>query len=79
MYDKEEFKETALKRGYACSAVIGMWLEDHPKTFYSEDDLIECYRFQERKNAREDRDSPGRKEWRMTEDERKQAKRDTWL
>ena len=48
MYKPEEFKETALKRGYARIGTIQLFMKNNPKDEYTEDDLIEVYRFAER-------------------------------
>lgn len=78
MYSKKEFTETAVNRGYATAGTCKIYMENNPKMLYSEDDLIEVYRFQERAAAHED---PFRKkqQYRMTPEERKQAERDSWL
>ena len=75
MYSLEQFKETALKRGYAWLGTIQLWMQQNPKEEYTEDDLIEVYRFQDQKEWRDK--TP--KKMRLTEDDRMQQKRDSWL
>lgn len=75
MYTKEQFIETALKRGYARRHVIQIWLKDHPQGPYSEDDLIEVYRFAEREPLRNE---PIKLNC-TDEEELKQLIRDSWL
>lgn len=75
MYSPEQFKETALKRGYARLGTIQLWMQQNPKEEYTEDDLIEVYRFQDQKEWRDKEP----KKMRLTEDDRMQQKRDSWL
>ena len=75
MYTKEQFIETALKRGYAKRCIIQIWLKDHKQDFYSEDDLIEVYRFADREPSR----SEPIKLNCCDEEEMKQRIRDTWF
>lgn len=71
MYGPEEFKETALRRGYARIGIIQLWMKENPAQEYFEDDLYDLYRFAERKNEK----------IRVREDseERRQRIRDSWL
>lgn len=80
MYSKEEFTETVMKRGYATAGTCKAWLDDNPKQLYSEDDLYEVYRFQERYKPSDDPfggfiQKPARK----SADEYAQMKREYWL
>lgn len=75
MYTPAEFKETALKRGYARIGHIQLWMKQNPKDEYTEDDLIEVYRFADREPLR-------REPIKMScydEEEAKQLMRDSWL
>lgn len=74
MYTAEQLKETALKRGYATVPDIQLWIANNPKVIYTEDDLLEVYRFADRKSWKE-QIGP----MRHTAEERKQMKRDSWL
>ena len=78
MYSRKEFEETAIWRGYADRAVVIQYCKDNEKEIYTEEDLIECYRFNERKFKRYNFNL-GKKLLRETDDELMQAKRDSWL
>lgn len=75
MYTKEQFIETAVKRGYARKHVVQIWLKDHDQDSYSEDDLIEVYRFADREPLRNE---PIKMRC-PDEEEMKQIIRDSWL
>lgn len=80
VYKKDEFIETAVKRGYATAGTCKVWMDNNPKLLYSEDDLYEVYRFQERYKPTDDPfggflQRPARK----TGEEYQQLKREYWL
>ena len=75
MYTKNQFIKTAVKRGYACQRVVKLWLKDHEQDSYSEDDLIEVYRFADREPLRNE---PIKLNC-IDEEELKQIIRDSWL
>ena len=52
MYAPDKFKEEALKRGYARADTIEIYLKNNPKKLYTEEDLEECYRFENREPVR---------------------------
>ena len=45
---EEEFLRIAIRRGYARTETAKCWIRQNQKEDYSEDDLIELYRFNER-------------------------------
>lgn len=75
MYTKKKFISTAVKRGYARKHVVEIWLKDHEQDSYSEEDLIEVYRFADREPLRSD---PIKLNC-IDEEELKQIIRDSWL
>ena len=79
MYSRKEFEETAVQRGYASRENAKKFTKAYPKEAYSEDDLIECYRYDSREHSKDNGIDRDKKLYRMTEDERMQARRDSWL
>lgn len=77
MYTAADFVAEAVKRGYSTRGTAAIYVKDNPKTIYSEEDLLACYRFQEL--ADRDADPDKKPKERLTEEERMQRKRDTWL
>lgn len=77
----EEFKDAALNRGYASLGTILLWMKQNPKEEYTDDDLLEVYRFEDRRLWRDQMDDQNRerKRERLDEEERKQRMRDSWL
>ena len=75
--NKDEFKQTALRRGYARATDVMLFVKDNQKEDYTEDDLYDLYRFAERR-----KEPMRRNPIRLgCEDEeyRKQLIRDSWL
>ena len=75
--NRDEFKETALMRGYARATDAMLFIKDNPKEDYDEDDLYDLYRFAERR-----KEPLRRKPVKLTCDDeelRKQMIRDSWL
>lgn len=79
MYSRKEFEETAVRRGYASRANVQKFIKAYPKDAYTEDDLIECYRYDSREHSKDNGINRGEKLYHTTEEERMQAKRDSWL
>ncbi len=79
VYKKEEFIEAAVRRGYAQQGICAIYVQNHPKTVYTEEDLQDLWRFNDRLRDRDDMTgvfSPGSgKTW----DEKKQGRREEWL
>lgn len=75
MYTKEQFIDTAVMRGYAKRHTVQIWLKEHEQDSYSEEDLIEVYRFADREPLRNE---PIKLQC-IDEEERKQMLRDSWL
>lgn len=75
MYTKNQFIKTAVKRGYADRHIVQIWLKDHEQDSYSEEDLIEVYRFADREPLRNE---PIKLNC-ADEEELKQIIRDSWL
>jgi len=72
-YTKDEFIKTAMKRGYAYEHHAQMYVGQNPKTLYTEEDLMDLYRFENREPTW---DTPM---YGKTAEERTQEKRDSWL
>jgi len=84
MYTKEEFEKTAVKRGYASRGNARLYTDAHPKDEYTEDDLIDCYRYDARGMERAIRDRKiiqkrQRDDSDFAYDEAMQELRDSWL
>lgn len=80
MYSRKEFEETAVRRGYASGANAQMYTKAYPKDAYTEDDLIDCYRYDGRElRVRNMYTNKGAKLYSDTEEEAMQKKRDSWL
>lgn len=75
MYTKDEFIETAIKRGYARMGTAQTFVKNNPQESYSEEDLIELYRFADREPLRRE---PVKLRC-EDEEELKQQIRDSWL
>lgn len=55
-FPKEEFAKQCLKRGYASRGgknIVLRWCKDHPKEYYTEDDMIAVYRYFDERNIRD--------------------------
>ena len=76
MYSREEFEETAVRRGYATRGNARLYTKAYPKEMYTEEDLIDCYRYDSRAN---DLDKIKMKFESKDDDEIMQAIRDSWL
>ena len=48
MYSKDEFIKTAVRRGYSRIGIAQLFVKNNPKDEYTEEDLIELYRFADR-------------------------------
>lgn len=79
MYSREEFEETAVLRGYATRGNARLYTKANPKTIYTEEDLIDCYRYDSREQSKDNGIDRWEKLYHQTEDEKMQAKRDSWL
>ena len=79
MYSRKEFEETAVQRGYASRVNAQKYTKAYPKDAYTEDDLIDCYRYDSREHSKDNGINRGEKLYHTTEEERMQAKRDSWL
>lgn len=45
-YKKTEFRHMLIHCGYASSAVITEYFKRNPKPYYTQDDIIPCYRLE---------------------------------
>ena len=52
MYSKDEFIKTAIRRGYCRDSIARLFVKNNPKEKYTEEDLIELYRFADREPIR---------------------------
>lgn len=52
MYSKDEFIKTAVRRGYSRIGIAQLFVKNNPKEEYTEEDLIELYRFADREPLR---------------------------
>lgn len=77
MFKAAEFINECVKRGYSTRTTAMIYVKNNPKTIYSEEDLLACYRFQDLADRGADPDKKPKE--RLTEEERMQRKRDTWL
>lgn len=76
--NRDEFKKTALMRGYARATDVALFVKDNPKEDYDEDDLYDLYRFAERRIELRNRREPIRMQC-DDEELMKQMIRDSWL
>ena len=79
MYSRKEFEDAAVRRGYASRANAQKYTKANPKDAYTEDDLIDCYRYDSREHSKDNGINRGEKLYHTTEEERMQARRDRWL
>ena len=79
MYSRKEFEEAAVRRGYASRTNAQKYTKANPKDAYTEDDLIDCYLYDSREHSKDNGINRGEKLYHTTEEERMQAKRDSWL
>ena len=74
---EEEFVDVAYKkRGYCTKQTAQIYVKDHQKIVYTEEDLIAVYRFQDRADWQNTKDEM---KLRKNEEERMQDIRDSWL
>lgn len=79
MYSRKEFEDAAVSRGYASRGNVRLYIKANPKESYTEEDLIDCYRYDARELKEKNLFNGGVSKHSMTEEEAMQAKRDSWL
>ena len=79
MYSRKEFEEIAVRRGYATRANAAKYTKAYPKESYSEEDLIDCYRYDAREPEEKSMFTGRNKGASYSAEEAMQAKRDSWL
>ena len=79
VYKRDEFIETAVKRGYATRGISAIYTDNNPKTVYTEEDLQELWRFQDRAKEEDDPYGVFNCGLKKSYEEKKDEERERWM